>query len=1024
MFGRKNDVKSTNSHNMSSSSWARNDSSRALSSGAGKSSSRIDPEILLDTQSNGLSSRIVKYYEENQRMSRSPRTIYNKPGQFPIVHLKKNAIVYSTKRNNPLSVVKIAPPDKSVSDRNLRLNILRQGLSSSSASSEEYLEPRKYDNEPLTPSGGIESTPTRSVLDALTEISRKRIHNEDFNGDRMKKPCKDFSEIDGPVPSQTKRQRERVSPPSADIQSPVESNKKKICRDSHDILSSLSSSVRLLNPKRRIDDVLSSDAKRTHYQKPQATVEPKKRSPVASVEPQRRPDLPSSQKTALLVVTPPKTPPKPTPKVTLFNQNYDKIQDRVLSDTDDDEESRSMNLVRPKQSSTLLVKDKEASKKGTKSKLAMMLSYLSRNFEDKSADVVDSKEEEKKKEESQPVVKPVEEKTPEIPKVIIPVATTSAPPVVTVPVVTVSKPTEEVKEKEKEKEVPVVPVVTSTPLFNFGVSPAKTDVETVKITATPEAPMIKEVVEAEKKPAETPAVPQFKPAVSLAFNTPVSFGSTVAPSVSPVTSVTTVVSSSPFSVPFGGNPPSLGNSVEPPKASTTFTMTSTAASAVKTPSFPAFAPQAPATPSSMASLFGFAYKPVVRPTAPVVKNPSLFTFGTPASQPATTAEAKFVFGSPTTTTVTSAEVQPKSTPSVIEFGKPNNNNSMFTFGGGNTPKTTSSGGFSAFSRPNPVTSVSAFETPKTQADTKSLFTFGSVTSTSTTASQGSPFVFSTPQAKPAATTTPSAPFSFEKKTTTPFDASTGSNSIFGGTQAAAPPAFGAFGGTPAPTTTTSTNAFGTGGSIFSSATVSSPFGGFGTSNNAAKPITTTTSAPVFAFAAENKTPAPVATPAAGIFGGQQTSTNAFGTTATTDKPFNFSGASPAPFQFGGATTTASSSPFSFSSSPNAPNTAATPSPFGGAPANNFAFGQDSPKPPPPAFGAFGGGGNAPPPPAFGTSNSSPAFNFTASNPSQQQPFAFGATNNPQGGAPMFSIGSNGGTMAQRRPYRHATRRLK
>lgn len=209
-------------------------------------------------------SRLIKYHDTSLSIgdkSAYQRNLYSKPGEFPVVHLKKNEITYSPKRNinTTPSAVRIAPPDRAIYQTSSRSNILRSGSLSSLPNSlgnmlsETERNKTCNDNEPLTPSNDIDSVPTRSVLDALKEISRKRINNEEFDADRHKKQCKDVSEIDGFQNNNKKRARETIPPTAKNNLSPTEQNlqKKRLLTRNNDILSSLSSSIVAATPKRR-----------------------------------------------------------------------------------------------------------------------------------------------------------------------------------------------------------------------------------------------------------------------------------------------------------------------------------------------------------------------------------------------------------------------------------------------------------------------------------------------------------------------------------------------------------------------------------------------------------------------------------------------------------------------------------------------------------------------------------------------------------------------------------------------------
>lgn len=75
--------------------------------------SKIDPRIVADVQSKGLASRIVKYHENESRLNRSmsAHNLYSKPGQFPLVTLKKTELPYRATKQN-VSMTRIAPPGK------------------------------------------------------------------------------------------------------------------------------------------------------------------------------------------------------------------------------------------------------------------------------------------------------------------------------------------------------------------------------------------------------------------------------------------------------------------------------------------------------------------------------------------------------------------------------------------------------------------------------------------------------------------------------------------------------------------------------------------------------------------------------------------------------------------------------------------------------------------------------------------------------------------------------------------------
>lgn len=81
-------------------------------------SSKIDPQVYTDTKSKGLTSRLVKYYENgNNKYGVTEKVIgnktYKKFGDFPIVHIKKKDLSNNNsniRRSSSLSCLKIASP--------------------------------------------------------------------------------------------------------------------------------------------------------------------------------------------------------------------------------------------------------------------------------------------------------------------------------------------------------------------------------------------------------------------------------------------------------------------------------------------------------------------------------------------------------------------------------------------------------------------------------------------------------------------------------------------------------------------------------------------------------------------------------------------------------------------------------------------------------------------------------------------------------------------------------------------------
>lgn len=154
--------------------------------------SKLDPTVYLDTQSNGFASRVVKYYEASEAKSRSiGNQSYRRPGDFPIVNLDKSELSLNQRKENApkISKINIAPPINLVS-ASARSTIFRTGKNygdtvttigpapknNSSTATTSNSEPH---DEPIVPTGNdYEGASARSSLDALKEISRKRIRCE------------------------------------------------------------------------------------------------------------------------------------------------------------------------------------------------------------------------------------------------------------------------------------------------------------------------------------------------------------------------------------------------------------------------------------------------------------------------------------------------------------------------------------------------------------------------------------------------------------------------------------------------------------------------------------------------------------------------------------------------------------------------------------------------------------------------------------------------------------------------------
>ncbi|XP_055375074.1 putative uncharacterized protein DDB_G0282133 [Condylostylus longicornis] len=422
-----------------SQNYSKNTSVPLKKSGYNSGLQKLDPRIYTDVQSQGLTSRIVKYYENSRKLhkSLSINNLY-KPGQFPVVHLKKNEIPYKHSRNkNSISVVRIAPPDKSVFQANSRSSILRTGsiVPTVSLGLKQANNDIARENRPiLHPVADSETAPTRSVLEALKEISRKRINSDELDSnDSIKKYCKESSydlpsNLTGSLSHQNsnlavqtknciKRNRELTSPsvsPTAKIPNNGQSSNSNLIRHrktNNEFTSSLSSSLSLLSPKRKLYEQLSSNVISKSGETPHHFGQPKqKQTCKQNVESEKncetidhfKGSVLSSNTSRLMerfpekIAEPCRTRSEPVikadstftessnckPKLTLFNKKYE-ISDnynakKVINKNDDENEVPKISFVKPKNLTSIginLAKN-AVMEKTQKTKLALMLSGL------------------------------------------------------------------------------------------------------------------------------------------------------------------------------------------------------------------------------------------------------------------------------------------------------------------------------------------------------------------------------------------------------------------------------------------------------------------------------------------------------------------------------------------------------------------------------------------------------------------------------------------------------------------------
>lgn len=140
--------------------------------------------------SRGLASRIVQYHDNHHTTRRMNKSLtvadaYNKPGQFPIVHLNTKEKAYKPPKK--ASIVRIPPPERSLYQGNTLSGLLRSGSIVPSVSqipgpqaTSKYLNGTVHENQPILhpAESNADLQPTRSVLEDLKAISRKRINND------------------------------------------------------------------------------------------------------------------------------------------------------------------------------------------------------------------------------------------------------------------------------------------------------------------------------------------------------------------------------------------------------------------------------------------------------------------------------------------------------------------------------------------------------------------------------------------------------------------------------------------------------------------------------------------------------------------------------------------------------------------------------------------------------------------------------------------------------------------------------
>lgn len=203
--------------------------------------STVNVSLYTNTQSPGLASRIVQYDRAQNGRSPTFNRKFGSPGIFPIVHLYKQSLPVASPKPKRVTV-KIAPPDDLSMYNHIDHSIIMS------------------ENSRITtfPEHPANETGTRSVLDALKEISRKRIHSAaEFESSSpegsTRKRNKRILESTSNQPSTTN---------SLNVTPQLNNNNKRLREESPPDMNCLTVSSNSNNPAANTDSVKSTASKR------------------------------------------------------------------------------------------------------------------------------------------------------------------------------------------------------------------------------------------------------------------------------------------------------------------------------------------------------------------------------------------------------------------------------------------------------------------------------------------------------------------------------------------------------------------------------------------------------------------------------------------------------------------------------------------------------------------------------------------------------------------------------------------
>ncbi|XP_017083726.1 nuclear pore complex protein DDB_G0274915 [Drosophila eugracilis] len=708
--------------------------------------SQLDPRTFADVHSSGLASRIVAYHESSLggrsglQRSMSASNLYN-----PLTQTRRalaSPLPYKSKAPT-LSMTQIAPPERSFYSGNTLPSLLRSNSLAGVVHKTTEQEQLSRENRPILhpPHPQHESEPTRSVLEELKEISRKRINTGDAQSphDFTKRSCQrgvDFvdhhrhqqhlNQFQQQQNQSFKRQRELTvsvplrhhstslsgTPPAMHIhtngsisptQSPEQVAKRPNCSYNNDIASSLSSSRRHSNKRKLFDmqesfqrsknETLASgsspdNSPAENVAKIQRKVDAESVSRTISMPIQSKPAVPASRTISAphlqsidhrSIEIPPAVE---KPKLTLFNARQSRTEEEQprqdLSSPDVDAgEYAGIQFVKPKQQNSTLGVKNPSVERTHKTKLAIMLSGLKGELYQGEPDELDA---------SAPAPAPEILPSPIKPTITPIITTTTTTATTTTPTISTAAP---IKPVILNNQVIKPPEVSTTNTQNLG---SKHVFGKDSTPATTEVVAAKTADKVIATPCESPAK----------FDLP-------AKSVTPTT---TTVTSQPL-ITFG-TPKSTSASTLSFGNVTTTTSTATKTSTSVTTPQPIFSfGQPPANGSTVGVASGFklvnttttvaactssetsatstpTFGMATPKTATVTPSPSpAISFGTPNPAPVSTATSKNL----ATATVSPFGAAPSAAP-VFSFGQSSNatpansgneagtaNPTVFSFGG-------------------------------------------------------------------------------------------------------------------------------------------------------------------------------------------------------------------------------------------------------------------------------------------------------------------------------------------------------